>query len=196
MHLAGAGLLLFSKGGVYAITLDLVPIQLVFTTLILLKYQKSWSLSFGLFIISAFFIGFIAEAVGVNTGWPFGEYSYGEVLGIKYFETPLIIGLNWFLLAYLAGNISSYLKAGRFIKILVGVFLMVIFDYFMEPIAMKHAFWTWKDGYIPVQNYLGWAGVSFLILLIYHFGDWEKGNPLARWIFLVMFLFFMIQNFF
>src|SRR5689334_23098853 len=36
-----------------------------------------------------------AEVIGVATGAIFGAYSYGEVLGFKLLEVPLIIGLNW-----------------------------------------------------------------------------------------------------
>ncbi len=187
---------MFSKGGFYRLTLDLVPIQLIFTTLILLKYQKTWNLNLFIFIFSAFSIGFFSEVIGVNTGWLFGEYEYGEVLGIKFFETPLIIGLNWFLLSYLVGNVSQFLKANNLVKIFAGTFLMVLLDYFMEPVAMKHTFWAWKDGYIPLQNYLGWAGVSFLILLIFQYGNWQKENRIAPWVFLIMLAFFVVQNIF
>lgn len=196
MHLAGAGLLMFAKGGYYSLTLDMVPIQLIFTTLIVLKYQKVWGTGLLIFLVSTFCIGFLAEAIGVNTGWPFGNYQYGAVLGIQFLNTPLIIGLNWFLLAYLSGNVSNMLKTGRLMKIVAGVFLMVAFDFFMEPVAMKHDFWTWSDGFIPFQNYLGWAGVSFFILSLFHLGSWKKENPSALWIFLIMLGFFMVQNIF
>jgi putative membrane protein len=61
---------------------------------------------------------------------------------------------------------------------------------------MKHDFWTWSDGFIPFQNYLGWAGVSFFILSLFHLGSWKKENPSALWIFLIMLGFFMVQNIF
>ena len=39
-------------------------------------------------------LGFAIEWYGVHTGSPFGFYQYGEGLGIKWKDIPLVIGLN------------------------------------------------------------------------------------------------------
>ncbi|MDZ7635724.1 MAG: carotenoid biosynthesis protein [Bacteroidales bacterium] len=49
---------------------------------------------------------FLIEAYGVNTGKIFGHYTYGKALGPALLNTPLIIGLNWFLLIYCTNVIS------------------------------------------------------------------------------------------
>ncbi|MFN2335752.1 MAG: carotenoid biosynthesis protein, partial [Bacteroidales bacterium] len=49
---------------------------------------------------------FLIEAVGVNTGRIFGTYTYGKALGPALWNTPVIIGLNWFLLIYCTNVIS------------------------------------------------------------------------------------------
>lgn len=196
MHLVGAGLLIFSRGGLYMLTLDLVPLQLIFTTLIILKFQKGWNLSLLIYIGFSFVIGFLVELVGVNTGWPFGDYSYGPVLGTQILGTPLLIGLNWFLVSYISGCIVQKLPVSFWLKVVAGTFLMVALDFFMEPIAMKHNFWNWKNGFIPNQNYLAWAVVSFFILSIYQLGTWNKENSIAPWVYVVMLMFFVIQNIF
>ena len=46
-----------------------------------------------------FFFSYIStlllEIIGVKTGLIFGEYIYGNTLGFKVAEVPLIIGFNW-----------------------------------------------------------------------------------------------------
>ena len=55
-----------------------------------------------------YFLGYIIEFIGVYTGFLFGEYSYGSVLGFKFFETPLIIGLNWLILILATHSFSLF----------------------------------------------------------------------------------------
>jgi len=45
-----------------------------------------------------FITSFIVEVAGVQSGFIFGNYTYGKGLGIKLFETTLLIGLNWLFL--------------------------------------------------------------------------------------------------
>ena len=61
-----------------------------------------------LFFISVAVITWLIEAAGVATGFIFGTYSYGEGLGIRILNTPLLIGINWFMMIY-----TSYCIAGR-----------------------------------------------------------------------------------
>ena len=42
--------------------------------------------------VIVFLIGFIAEQIGVHTGYIFGNYSYGNSLGFRVYQVPLIIG--------------------------------------------------------------------------------------------------------
>ena len=42
----------------------------------------------------------LLEIIGAKTGLIFGSYSYGDVLGPKFFDLPLIIGLNWVIVIW------------------------------------------------------------------------------------------------
>ena len=195
-HLAGAGFLLFAKGGLYQISLDLVPINLIFTSLVVFKYQKEYNFNFFMFLILAFFTGLAFEMVGVNYGWLFGSYSYGPVLGFSLWNTPLLIGLNWVLLCYCSGCLISGLSIPTFFKWFISVVLLVGFDYFMEPVAMKNDFWSWEGGRIPFQNYLGWALVSSVIMFYFHFFSFQKRNMVAISVWFIQIGFFVLQNLF
>ena len=48
-------------------------------------------------ITIATIIGYVTEMIGVQTGLLFGDYSYNSVLGIKFFDLPLMIGPMWAL---------------------------------------------------------------------------------------------------
>lgn len=194
VHFSGACLLMFSKSGVYKITLDLVPITLALTLLISLKFHTDFNIGFFVFSILALSIGLVAEMIGTNLGWLFGNYSYGEVLGIKIWNTPLIIGVNWFLIVYGIGMLASRLKVNIFGKWIFSVAGLVFFDYFMEPVALKHGFWEWHEGTIPISNYLGWAFVAGILSVAFHFCKFDKNNFTAGKIWLIQFGFFAIQN--
>ena len=43
--------------------------------------------------------GLLVEAVGVRTGWPFGDYVYGD-LGGTVADVPWVIPLAWSMMAY------------------------------------------------------------------------------------------------
>ena len=67
-----------------------------------------WTLPIAVFLI-AFAIGFSAELIGVHSGMLFGNYSYGNNLGLKLAEVPLIIGINWGVLAVTSASITETL---------------------------------------------------------------------------------------
>lgn len=195
-HLTGAVLLMLSKGSIYDFTLILIPINLLITAAIAFRFQAGYTTGFLTFVCIGFLLGLIIELVGVQTGWPFGSYVYGSALGFKIWDTPVLIGLNWILITYCVGCLLHPLKTHLAVKILTGSILLIILDYFMEPVAMKNDFWSWHNGTIPNQNYLGWAGVSCLMLGLFHLLPFNKNNKVAAGIFLLQFSFFIIQNLF
>ena len=81
------------------------PLNLLLMNTLLLFAQKEYSKSFWLFAALCFITGMVTEIIGVNTGYLFGDYSYGEVLGTKIYGVPLLIGMNWFMSVFCAGNI-------------------------------------------------------------------------------------------
>ena len=83
------------------------------------------------------------------------------------------------------------LKANLLVKTLAGAALMVLLDFFMEPVAMQFDFWDWKDAAIPISNYAGWFGLAFLLHLYFQVTNVNKQNPLAPFVYLVQLLFFI-----
>lgn len=173
----------------------LTPFHLLLSLGILLLFHTDWNRSFMVFSIVAFVIGFGSEVMGVHTGFPFGNYEYGAVLGIKIFEVPLMIGINWLLLVYLTGNLFEIGIKNDFLAAGLGAGLMVAIDFLIEPVAIGLEFWEWEGGIIPMSNYIGWFGVAFLIHLIYRKSQFLKRNPISTFLLLNLVIFFAVLNF-
>jgi uncharacterized membrane protein len=59
-----------------------------------------------LFLITTSTIGFLAELLGTNTGFPFGKYYYTDFLDPKVFGVPEVVPLIWFVISYLTFSIA------------------------------------------------------------------------------------------
>lgn len=174
--------------------LALTPVQLLSSLLIILLFHRGWNDSFPIFAAAAFWIGFGAELIGIHTGYLFGDYVYGPTLGPKLWDVPIIIGINWFILAYLTGSVFRKIPNDYYAAFL-GALAMTALDYIIEPVAVALDFWYWKFDVIPVENYLGWFGVSFVVHLIFRKANFEKFNPIAFLLLLTLIVFFTVLNF-
>lgn len=129
----------------------------------------AWAL--GLVVVTAGG-GLAAEAVGVRTGLPFGEYAYEGTLGPELLDVPLVVPLAWTMMAY-----PVLLAARRLTRHwvpVVGAFGLVAWDVFLDPQMVGDGHWTWADPEpslpgvdgIPLTNYAGWAVVGLLMMLV------------------------------
>lgn len=136
------------------------------------------------------------EIAGVNTACVFGQYRYGESLGIKVYNTPLIIGLNWLFLTYTTASVLEGFKIPVSVKIAGSSFLMVFYDILLENVAPKLGMWDWNNGVVPIRNYIVW----FVLAVTYHslikFSGVKTRNPLSLVILASQFVFFTVLAFF
>lgn len=124
-------------------------------------------------LIVPFFIGMLAEILGVNFGWIFGDYAYGANLGPKILGVPWMIGVNWALLVYASHAVVSFLPLRFFTQTILSAVLMVVLDVFMEINAPALDFWQFNGGVVPLQNYAGWLVVSWIAHIFYKLGERE-----------------------
>lgn len=115
-----------------------------------------------------FLTGMVTEILGVQRGWIFGDYQYGEALGYKVLGVPLLIGVNWALLTIITGAIAQQFYENKWMRMVIGVGLMLFLDLLIEPIAPVLDFWVFDGGEAPLQNYLGWVAVAWFLQLIFH----------------------------
>ncbi len=174
----------------------LTPLNLLISITIVLAYHTNWSILFIGYLIFCFLVGFGVEVIGTNTGQLFGAYQYGEALGWKLWNTPIVMGINWVMLVYCSGTVINGLipSASFFIKAAVSASVMVLLDFFIEPVAIHCDFWKWEAVNVPILNYLMWWLISFLLLLLFHFLAPKTENKVARTLLLLQFAFFIILN--
>ena len=140
----------------------------------MLVYGWARSLAAGLIIV---LLSYIAETVGVGTGFPFGLYSYTHVL----FPTlpgsvPLPVMFAWMLIvlgAYGCVRIGNT-RNGKigFVGALFGALFATLLDLEIEPVAfhIEH-YWEWfapgRVNYygIPLANFVAWFVIALLLLL-------------------------------
>ena len=119
--------------------------------------------------------GLAAEAIGVRTGLPFGDYSYAGTLGPEVLDVPVVVPLAWTMMAY-----PVLLAARRLTRphsiwvVLIGAYGLAAWDVFLDPQMVGDGHWTWADPTpslpgvdgIPLTNFAGWLVVGALMMLV------------------------------
>lgn len=133
-----------------------------------------WAL--GLLVITAGG-GLAAEAVGVHTGMPFGDYRYTGSLGPEVLDVPVVVPLAWTMMAYPVLLAARRLTVGRTLPlavVLVGAYGLTAWDVFLDPQMVGDGHWVWAHPApalpgvpgIPLTNYAGWLLVGALVMLV------------------------------
>lgn len=170
----------------------LTPFVLILTFALLLVFhrKKIDAKTIGVFVFIYIF-GFLVEILGVYTGWVFGNYHYGDTLGIMLLNTPLLIGLNWLLVVYISASLIGRYNLRPATYILTGAAIMVFYDIFLEQIAHFLDMWHWKDNVIPLQNYVAWFVIGAIFHLALKVFKINIDNKIARVVFFSQLGFFV-----
>jgi len=201
-HLVGlAGLLFFPEVHFAALT----PFNFLVVLVLLFWSRENMDSAFLTFSVAVWFLGFVAEVVGVNTGYLFGDYQYGTALGPKVLGVPLLIGVNWLLVilgsrAWATMAVARLEETGHLpvrlsrplAEVFAGAAIATAFDWIIEPVAVRLGYWSWTDGEIPLWNYACWFLVSVLMLLIGRFRPFNTRDPYAAYLLVIQLLFFVV----
>ena len=170
------------------------PYTLLFTCFVFLIHQPISDKKY----ISAFFsiavLGYIIELIGIKTGLLFGNYSYGNGLGFKLFDVPLIISINWAMLICAGIVTVSKFFRNKFVVISVTALVVTFIDLIIEQVAQKLDFWQFEGGLPGLHNYLGWIGVVFFTSYIFYPAI-IKGNSMVSSIVLILQIIFFTSLF-
>ena len=134
-------------------------------------YPRHERPKFAIVSIAIIVVSFGIEWLGVRTGQVFGSYVYGETLRPSIDDVPISIGCAWFVMLVASAAVAqkiapqsitkSHFRFSCFVAL-----IMVCFDLFMEPAAVKLDYWTWMNSRVPLQNYMAWFGLSFIFVII------------------------------
>jgi uncharacterized membrane protein len=131
-----------------------------------------WTLAFLVVTVGG---GLAIEAVGVRSGWPFGDYTYAvDRLGPMVLSVPAVIPLAWAMMAYPALLVARRLSTGVLTTPLLGALALASWDLFLDPMMTREGFWTFiKPTHalphvpgIPLANYLGWGLAAFAMMML------------------------------
>ena len=170
------------------------PYTLLLTCFVFLIHSPLADKKFLLAFFTIAFLGYIIEVIGVKTGLIFGKYSYGDGLGIKLLEVPLIISINWAMLICAGIRIVSSIFANKITVLVVAALLVTLIDLLIEQVAPKLDFWQFEGGLPGLHNYLGWIGVAFFISYFFY-PTIIKGNRLVSLIILILQIIFFTSLF-
>jgi uncharacterized membrane protein len=135
------------------------PLFLALASAITLATVPSWWKP----LLAVAAIGFVAELIGVKTGFPFGHYSYTRVLRPVIGAVPVVIAGAWMVL-------FAYMSQMRVRPALAAVWMMAI-DLLIDPLAAHElGYWDWLQNGpyygIPTANFAGWFAVSLIIFYL------------------------------
>lgn len=189
-HITGLlGLAFSTDPGFYQ---QFTPLTLLLSGGLLLAFQRDKSPGFWSFAISVSMLGFLVEVIGVQTGLFFGHYRYGDTLGLKAMDVPVLIALNWLIMTYSCGVLARYLPLPEIVRVLLAALLMVGFDTCVEPVAGPYDFWHWTANVIPMQNFRDWFIFACLMQLLFSRARFVKYNALVPLLYLTQLLFFFL----
>lgn len=121
------------------------------------------------------------ESIGLATGFPYGSYTYSDVLGPTLLGVPFLVPLAWLMMAWpswvLAERLSRPVRPTRRAPARVawsaGIF--AAWDVVLDPQLVQAGYWTWtypEPGLpgidtVPLTNLAGWlfAGLVLMSLL-------------------------------
>ncbi len=170
----------------------ITPFALLLNVYLLAIYHKAYNAGTIAVFLFVFLAGFFIEVIGVKTGCIFGHYEYASGLGLKLFDTPLLIGVNWLFLSYASTSVLSRVKLPRVLYYLVPPVLMLVYDLVLEQVAPKMDMWYWDNDKIPLQNYLAWFLIAFLFTSLIKLFNIDTENGLAKVLLLCQFVFFVL----
>ena len=192
-HLSGLIGLLYIDKNLFA---SLTPLNLFISTTLLFVNQTNATRIKFFIVFAIFFVGMIAEILGVQYGLIFGNYDYGNNLGLKLLGVPILIGFNWVVLTVICGSISHKIfKKSKILAVIFGVVLMLIVDLTLEPIAPALDYWEFSGSKAPLQNYIGWGITSLITQTLYQYFYKNKEFVFSFNLFVAQFLFFLGFNF-
>lgn len=135
-----------------------------------------------LVVVSVF--GYLIEGTGTATGYPYGQFHYGDAMGPRIFDhVPYLLPLSYVPLVI--GAVAVVAGARSVLaRIVLGGLLLVVIDGVLDPGAVSLGFWIWPNGGpyygVPLSNYGGWliSGLIASALLVLIGGRHLERQPL------------------
>jgi len=116
----------------------------------------------------------ILENIAILTGFPYGNFAYGALIGKQIGYVPWTVGFAWTPILFGAISITQKLQktTNFFIHIGLAAVLMTALDIVLDPASVSLGFWIWNNpvGFygVPWSNFGGWLLSSVLAVFTVH----------------------------
>jgi uncharacterized membrane protein len=121
-------------------------------------------------------VAVLVEALGLATGFPYGEYTYSDALGPTLLGVPFLVPLAWLLMAWPSWVLAARLVPGsRIGRVLVAAYVFAAWDVVLDPQMVQAGYWRWAHPQpglpgidtVPLTNLAGWllAGLVLMTLI-------------------------------
>lgn len=176
--------------------LALTPLTLLISAAIAIYPEVRSRNKFILWFFLSYLITFTIEVIGVKSKLVFGDYYYSKVLGVSLLDVPLIIGINWVIVVLGAISVASKTFKNKVFAVIASGIIATLFDFLLEPVAIKLDYWSWSNNTIPLQNYLAWFIIASVISASFLIAKVSiKGKHTETYLYVQM-IFFLILNLF
>ncbi len=155
-------------------------------------YGKRWT---GVFLLIGCTLGLLTEHLGASYGWIFGKFHYQPDRIMLFGTVPILTPVSWWLILYCAYNTTNLIfgearqvkrrwQRGVVIVLLASLdgLMAMNLDMLFDPVMVSPARsrWVWEYGgayfNIPIQNFIGWFLVGFVISLLVRCYDVIRGQ--------------------
>ena len=136
--------------------------------------SRGWRTGVGVLLLVAG-TAVVVEAIGLATGFPYGEYRYGDVLGPRLLGVPFLVPLAWLMMAWPSWVLAARLARRPVARVAVAAAVFAAWDVVLDPQMVQAGYWTWahpRPGLpgidtVPLTNLGGWllAGLLLMALL-------------------------------
>jgi putative membrane protein len=156
----------FSGNPLFSIQLESILLVVLYLSSSYLGWGASKATKF---LVGTWVTSYAIEFIGLNTGYPFGHYSYTSALSPFIGPVPMFIPFLWCSLGYFC------LQAGG-ASIVVPASLLTFLDISFDPIFSRNL-WHWGPtiGFeyagVPILNFLGWFISAIVIFTIFRMVD-------------------------
>ncbi|GIV92848.1 MAG: hypothetical protein KatS3mg056_1557 [Chloroflexus sp.] len=141
------------------------------------RYRWWGAIAAGLILV----VSWAVEHVGATTGFPFGSYSYTDVLQPQIFGVvPLAIPFAWLLIVVAAVGVAERIghRDGKPVndhqlnptRVLTAASFALLLDVTIEPFAVYiNRYWVWSSAEggvyygIPASNFIAWWVTSLIL---------------------------------
>ncbi len=127
--------------------------------------------------------GILIEIIGVQTGFPYGSFTYQSITSFQIAGVPWTTPFAWapfVLIAFFASR-SWLSSSSRIQQLLLAAALLIGLDLVLDPGAVAIGLWSYREGGVyygvPWTNFAGWILTGGIALFALQRASFSRSVP-------------------